>query len=428
MNVWEEYLLEKDKEIIESWAKKKNVSISFRSAGPATLQCLIRGAGAKPHSILEKTIKTKEEKTEGDKRNNESVKRFLEQFPTAKSEYLRGMVGHWEAGAIAGIYVTEAGKAALSGQFDLETNFMGMPYLTLRTGTDQVERFGRFMEEALPAEGSSDKEELKKEYFFSRMFFSGDYDTHDLLQVGTSIPSERDMEFLSDLQKELIESRKSQLIAKYGLSDDDFAGEKDGEYQRVQHGPQFNYISQMLEENRKAKEAGKLSFENLNVLVNSVADMDTPVLIYDDRPESGEENWKVLEDNEALKEFYKKKGQTLKMSWNSQEERDKHIGRTIRDAVVLILKTHMGGAVTAVGIRDELVTYVNGIYAAVGIETKGLSPQQQKEMQEKKLMSFVEEIMETLDKEKKYFQSVNKSTSPVTYTVKSASGFGTINN
>lgn len=52
-----EFILEKHMDAIERASIKGNFSISFRSAGRATLLALERGAAAKGHNILEKTIK-----------------------------------------------------------------------------------------------------------------------------------------------------------------------------------------------------------------------------------------------------------------------------------------------------------------------------------------------------------------------------------
>ena len=52
-----EYLVDGDLEVIKKWMNNKNTSFSIRAAGHLTIECLKRGAGAKPHSILEKKLK-----------------------------------------------------------------------------------------------------------------------------------------------------------------------------------------------------------------------------------------------------------------------------------------------------------------------------------------------------------------------------------
>mgnify|MGYP000852950645 FL=1 len=55
----EGYLLKEDAKSIEAYAGKHSVMVSFRNAGSATLNQLKKGAAAKGHDILDKTIKSK---------------------------------------------------------------------------------------------------------------------------------------------------------------------------------------------------------------------------------------------------------------------------------------------------------------------------------------------------------------------------------
>lgn len=352
------YLLEGDKEIIARWANDKNISISFRPAGKDTLKCLARGAGAKPHEILDKTLKLKKvpavnsDKTQEQndaainsaKNHNAAVGEFFANFPATVErkdveDLLMGLVGHWTKikvgedryqDKVDGLYLTELGKATFNG-WTTRANAEGMPYLVL----ENPEQKSALMTYYQRKQKEDDKKAL---YRFTRLFFSGDYDIHDMLQVGYPVPTEIDKQLLAELQQELLAGRRTQLKASFGLSEEDLneeiVTEKDSrrdsrnDYRRVQHGPQFNYTAQMLNENFQYKDEGKL-----NILVNSVMDMDTPVLIYD--KVTYPQKWEVLKDYCAVAGYYEKKGRTLKDTWKSQDARNHYIKWVICEAIYL---------------------------------------------------------------------------------------------
>ncbi len=92
-----EFILEKHMDAIERASIKGNFSISFRSAGRATLLALERGAAAKGHNILEKTIKQSSlAKAYGPDKAND----LLLSLRTAG---LEGYVGHWDPTGLPGI-------------------------------------------------------------------------------------------------------------------------------------------------------------------------------------------------------------------------------------------------------------------------------------------------------------------------------------
>ncbi len=85
---------------LEKASLKGNFAVSFRKAGRQTLQALAEGAGAKPHSILEKTIKPS------------SLEKYYPQNhldigEKIKEQGIEGLVGHWdEREGLTGIYLT----------------------------------------------------------------------------------------------------------------------------------------------------------------------------------------------------------------------------------------------------------------------------------------------------------------------------------
>lgn len=342
------YLLEMDKDLVEQWANDKNTSISFRQAGEETLKCLKRGAGAKPHSILDKTLKLKQEpknnagdnKASADGQNpikthNDAVNDFFKDFPedfTEAKNLLMGLVGHWQNGVVDGLYLTCLGKQKFEKRkgCDLGKNGNEMPYLKLEN-KDQKKALKDYFDEL---EGTGNR----KLYLFNRLFFSGDYDVHDLLQAGKPVPTSTDMILLEDLQQMMMERRIEYLQKNCGVTDGDIAEENkaqklpDGkfakDYCRIQHGPQANYTAQMLNENvalmnkisnhlEESKKHNKPA--DINVIVDSVASMDYPVCLYDGAPWIAK--WKVLASEKDICDYYTSKGLVPKITWVDEKAR-----------------------------------------------------------------------------------------------------------
>lgn len=79
-----EFIMLKDKDAITRYCRDHHFAISFRRAGRYTVDKLQRGAAAKGHHILEKSIKEKSI-------DSPSL------FPFIPQE-LRGLVGYWDSG------------------------------------------------------------------------------------------------------------------------------------------------------------------------------------------------------------------------------------------------------------------------------------------------------------------------------------------
>lgn len=354
------YVLRDDVQIIGAWADSSKVCISFRPAGPATLKCLDRGAGAKPHSILEKTIKRKAS-------GNEAIDAFFADFENkgTAENLLLGLVGHWskvkvgnkEKDTVDGIYLTALGASTFKNYKKQEE----MPYLELNTPekkNDLISFFKSLYNDPARAEevcGELDKQAGKQAeekayeqtddpadiqyYLFTRLFFSGDYDVHDLLQHGNTVATKMDSGLLQRLQNALSKGRISQLKRRFNPDDTVLKQEKPEDYYRVQHGPQFNYTAQMANENfniiRENIRAKKDDLQGLNVLVNSVMDMDIPVAMCDGFKEN-DKKWCVLTCFDDVAGFYGDRGLALKSTWRDQEERDNRITHLFKSVVLVI--------------------------------------------------------------------------------------------
>ena len=351
------YLLDMDTDLVEQWANYKNTSISFRQAGEETLKCLKRGAGAKPHSILDKTLKLKQEpkdnaggnKASADGQNpvkthNDAVNEFVGAFPERASEpsnknLLMGLVGHWVKGTVNGLYLTCLGEQEFgnNNKFDVVTEESIRPYLRLEKPAQKQ----ALMDYYDQLQGTKEH----KLYLFNRLFFSGDYDVHDLLQAGKPVPTLIDMELMEDLRQNMLNRRIQYLKDNYDVTDKEIAeenaaqkqkyGEFARDYCRIQHGPQANYTAQMLNENvalmnkirahlEKSKKANMPA--DLNVIVDSVASMDYPVCLYDGKPDVAK--WKVLASEKDIRDYYTSKGLTPKITWVDEKAR-KHFGKWV---------------------------------------------------------------------------------------------------
>lgn len=338
-DIAKDYLVDKDMTIIEAWAKKKEcIGISFRPAGEKTLKCLRRGAGAKPHEILDKTLKRKNGDSQRTIEHNGLIDKFFDGFDPKIDEakdLLEGLVGHWTKSQVDGVYLTSIGydEFKKAGGFDFGTNEKNMPYLVLESKEQKTKLISYF-------EGLAKDEKQKAYYLFTRCFFSGDYDVHDLLWDRWQVPTLMDMKLLKDLQTALITGRKEQLIADYGLTQEDLKNESkyDHEYCRVQHGPQYNYTAQMLNENNKHMGVGEknnkhVDVRKINLLVESVINIDPPVAVYDNCVLKGE--WDILANTSEVEDYYQKYGRTVKETWGSKEGRERFIRNNIKRIVRL---------------------------------------------------------------------------------------------
>lgn len=370
--IYTTYLLQKDMAVIQNWAaelrrtgRANGVGISFRPAGGDTLKCLERGAGAKPHKILDKTLKKKEGGSLSATKHNEKVKAFFDDFTkdpgitnkeaarNAAENLLKGLVGHWNENGVDGLYLTSIGYDTLHKipGFEIkgycaEDPEKSKPYLVLNDAAQKIaliSYFNKLYEKNKPTDQNS-KKENKAYYLFTRLFFSGDYDIHDFVIDKNIVLTLQDEKRLKSLQAALTEGRKEQLRERYDMAEGDFEVESAEDYQRVQHGPQYNYTAQMLNENNEltvdsaptdAKQS--VDMDKINILVESVMNMDFPVAIYDNDVLEGK--WKVLSDAKGISDYYSSYGLHVKDTWENSESRQKFIKNNIKRIIRICYPT-----------------------------------------------------------------------------------------
>lgn len=176
-----QYMIKEDRKVIENWANEKNVSVSFRPAGNASIRALIYGAGAKPHDILDKTIKWKN----GDDENNNAILRLCNVEPyTIDFAYIEGLVGKWklinDKKELIGLYLTTIGEIVfrnLCPEAVIEKdNEQEIPFTYLDLENNSARLKLRQLYWDMIQYGHQGEQ-----YFYYVNFFSGDYDMHDFI-------------------------------------------------------------------------------------------------------------------------------------------------------------------------------------------------------------------------------------------------------
>lgn len=268
-----EYVLPEDYEKIAKCAKNNNLGVSFRINKPEALAMLARGAGTKPHTILEKSLSRKGLKEKG----YDLISRELEPF--------LGLVPCWtvqetedkRACPTRGLYVTETGKEF----FDRDRKFETMDS---DKGKGTIVRVKDW--EGLAAlKDKLDDGTLEGDW--AKFFITGDYDMHDLVSYIAQrgpIPSD------SNDEKRAIDCLNAAI------------GTTDLETRRIQHVPQYSFIAHM-----KAEQPGR-------PVLAKVADVDLPIAF------CARGVWLILNNRKEFEKFYESQNIKLKWSWIESKE------------------------------------------------------------------------------------------------------------
>nr|WP_261278478.1 RHS repeat domain-containing protein [Serratia quinivorans] len=250
---------------IEQASIKMNFAVSFRAAGIATINALEKGAAAKGHDILEKTIK------ESSLRNF-YPETFDSVYETVASAGILGYVGHWEKGkGLTGIYMSS--DHGLGEQVRDKIFPINMSNL----------------EESLAP--------LKTQKGWESLPFTGDYDTHDMLTYrGAGHPRT----VLSDSAEEqgIIDSINHAVA---GI--DAHRPFEDIEHNVIRHGAQVNFVSHMA-----AHEADVV--KRTDGVIGAVANPGEFPLAMVNRGE-----WSIINNISELSGFYTKVGARIKEAW-----------------------------------------------------------------------------------------------------------------
>ena len=212
-----------------NYMNENNMIVAFRSAGKYSIDKLSLGAAAKPHTILDKTIKPKELGLETPTifANNNVV---IDSVDKAKS-ILCGLVGKRDKSErLVGVYLSSIGMDAFRdpsiGMLIHEVNNTGQGYVSFENLDTLLVRimclYARFGDDIFT------------------FFITGDYDMHEVLQVKPDgkiehIPAET-------------ESERSMLygMSRAAIGENINAAQVDIfeplEFSPIQHGAQDNYI------------------------------------------------------------------------------------------------------------------------------------------------------------------------------------------
>ncbi|WP_193727137.1 hypothetical protein [Burkholderia sp. BE17] len=252
---------------IEQASVKGKFAVSFRAAGAATLAALGKGAAAKGHDILEKTIKPASLTKIYGERAEEMLKRIREAG-------IEGYVGHWDenTGELSGIYISAGhnlGDCVQNGVYPIDTNDL---------------------DGSLAA--------LKRHPAWDALLFTGDYDMHDLLTFRGSGPPHTPLVGSAD-ERQIIDSINRAVAAV-----DPHRPFNDIDHNVVRHGPQVNFVSYMMDrEAESVKKSGGVSGEVANPGAFPIAMVHKGT-------------WSLLHSAKQLTAFYASVGAHIKNTWN----------------------------------------------------------------------------------------------------------------
>ena len=270
------FVLDRHIKAIGLISKKFNIAVSIRESGASTLRCLALGAAAKGHDILEKTLKDSSVRSAYGDRAEEIMARV-------KAAKIDGYVGHWapDGHGLIGIYVgpearDESQRPGLAAH--LKTTADGKDYYPI--DIDDLEGSLKTLK------GTADWPSIP---------FTGDYDLHDLLNLGsTRGPVTQG----SGEEEKILTSVNAGVCAV----DDESRPPHLKHKNVVQHGPQYNFVAHMAAE------------ERVHLLPGAVAKPSFPLAMCD------RGDWSVISNLEELKAFYNERKLNLKASWVNSDD------------------------------------------------------------------------------------------------------------
>ncbi|UJD75502.1 Insecticial toxin [Photorhabdus luminescens] len=280
-----EFIWEGHMEAIEKASREGNFAVSFRAAGGPTLKALSKGAAAKGHDILEKTIKP------GSITKAYSGDEASDVIDKVRRASIEGYVGHWdkESGRLRGMYMSS--RHGFSGGL-INGNIYPIDLNNLETSLSSLKRKENWA--ALP--------------------FTGDYDMHDMISFTTqphSVPS-------ASLEEVRIINLINQRIAECDLN----RPFEDIEHNVIRHGPQVSYPAFAMDKEREEvrKRGG---------IVKAVAEPgEFPVAIIS----KGE--WTIANDIYELEKFYNRVGAKMKVSWRPDAGNPGFVSNTEKPGMV----------------------------------------------------------------------------------------------
>ncbi|MBD5444998.1 MAG: hypothetical protein HDR29_05540 [Lachnospiraceae bacterium] len=262
--------------------------VSFRKTGRYSVLMLEAGAAAKPHSILEKTIKegsiTDEEK---------NCKPLLLLYGLVAS---REEIDGKRIGPINGLYKASDSKDIYTRDGRPLPEFVSA---VTGIGLEDLAALNTMDKETILTEMAKDKSESKfSAKHYAQKYIAGDYDIHDLLDKVTQVhpvPSDSLEEFraLNDLNAIMTKGKL------YSGNETQFIMDT---YYPIQHGSQYNYIAHMLDKERSKE------------IVMTVAQASFPILMLNIVQDKIE--WLEIKTLEDLKNYYDRHYAHIKSTWD----------------------------------------------------------------------------------------------------------------
>ncbi|UVE69371.1 hypothetical protein L2Y90_21835 [Burkholderia pyrrocinia] len=252
---------------IEQASIKGKFAVSFRAAGAATLAALGKGAAAKGHDVIEKTIKPASLTKIYGERAEEVLKKI-------KEAGIEGYVGHWDenTGELSGIYICAGhnlGDCVQNGVYPIDMNDL---------------------DGSLAA--------LKRQPAWDALLFTGDYDMHDMLTFRGSGPPHTPLVGSAD-ERQVIDSINRAVAAV-----DPNRPFDDIDHNVVRHGPQVNFVSYMMDhETESVRKNGGVPGAVANPGAFPIAMVHKG-------------NWSLLHNAKQLTDFYASVGAHIKNTWN----------------------------------------------------------------------------------------------------------------
>ncbi len=283
---------------------KQNIIVSFREAGEDAVRMLNAGAGAKPHAILDKSIKLDRLKEDFPEKEicrigNLECIYGLVPFPVDKRENLN----------IGGLYLTCKGVQYFETNSNKAYQIRENPenkrkYLS-------VENDLQSFIDSIAVDAATKKRRPETEY--AKWFITGDYDIHDLVCLTGQrhpVPSDswEEAEFMTILNDAMTGNHKwADKNEERKRCGDGIKKFEPDEYDPIQHGPQYNYITFTYVNEQKKK------------IVEKVARISVPVAVLD------KNGWSIIREASELVKYYEANSIKVKDLWKLTPEGENYL-------------------------------------------------------------------------------------------------------
>ncbi len=337
------FVAKEDMITIHNFCINNKAKVTFREAGIASISQLKRGAGAKPHSILEKSIK-ESRMTPVDIQALKSI------VGESNLELVLGLVGRWSKQptqgnqvnkTLKGLYLTNKANGAINGELKLFAPIIKPPNpykngvrknYFIKLALSQSHASNMINKAKTRVEKLKNPKEIEFEkgpYFkiapyyvsyrlstiflktlvsekgkkFYKYLFAGDYDMHDLFTNRAFAQGSFD-------EKRLINNLNSQINSS-GHRKQAFANflkdnSSSSDYNMIQHGAQEKYSANMAN-NEKGKPIDQV-----------VAQMSKDALAA-----CSPDGWEMIKGFDQLSEFYERYGLKSKQKWRPPSSEEK---------------------------------------------------------------------------------------------------------